>query len=91
MALATWEESTKMKTYEKFERTIHKTIQKSGESSMSFVNHLQVVMDELGAKSIKEFHPFLLLRQSSLGPEDKKKILTGTNGTKWTPRTSSKP
>ena len=63
-ALPTWEESTEMKTYEQFERAICKTVQKSDESSMSFVNRLQVVMDELGAKSVKEFHAFLLFCQN---------------------------
>ena len=47
---------------------------------MSYVNRLQVAMDELGAKSLKEFHAFLLLRQSALSPEDKKRVLTMTNG-----------
>lgn len=79
-ALSTWEESTEMKTYEQFEKAVYKTVQRSDESSMSFVNRLQVAMDELGAKSIKEFHAFLLLRQSSLSPEDKKRVLTMTNG-----------
>ena len=79
-ALSTWEESTEMKTYEQFERAIYKTAQKTDESSMSYVNRLQVAMDELGAKSVKEFHAFLLLRQSALNPEDKKRVLTMTNG-----------
>ena len=79
-ALSSWEESTEMRTYEQFEKAIYKTVQKSDESSMSYVNRLQVAMDELGAKSLKEFHAFLLLRQSALGPEDKKRVLTMTNG-----------
>eukprot|EP00435_Cladocopium_sp_Y103_P051036 s1582_g15.t1 len=79
-ALSSWEESTEIKTYEQFERAVYKTVQKSDESSMSYVNRLQVAMDELGAKSLKEFHAFLLLRQSALSPEDKKKVLTMTNG-----------
>ena len=79
-ALSSWEESSEMRTYEQFERAIYKTVQKQDESSMSYVNRLQVAMDELGAKSIKEFHAFLLLRQSALHPEDKKKILAMTNG-----------
>ena len=79
-ALSTWEESTEMRTYEQFERAIYKTVQRSDESSMSYVNRLQVAMDELGAKSLQEFHAFLLLRQSALSPEDKKRVLTMTNG-----------
>ena len=79
-ALSSWEESTEMKTYEQFEKAVYRTVQKSDESSMSYVNRLQVAMDELGAKSLKEFHAFLLLRQSVLSPEDKKRVLTMTNG-----------
>eukprot|EP00435_Cladocopium_sp_Y103_P045775 s379_g13.t1 len=79
-ALSSWEESSEMKTYDQFEKAVYKTVQKSDESSMSFVNRLQVAMDELGAKSIKEFHAFLLLRQSALTPEDKKRVLTMTSG-----------
>jgi len=78
-ALSSWEESTEMKTYEQFEKAVYRTVQKTDESSMSYVNRLQVAMDELGAKSLKEFHAFLL-RQSILSPEDKKRVLTMTNG-----------
>ena len=69
-----------MKTYEQFERATYKSVQKSCESGMSYVNRLQVAMDELGAKSLKELHAFLLLRQNALSPEDKKRVLTMTNG-----------
>ena len=79
-ALSSWGESTEMKTYEQFEKAVYKTVQKTDESSMSYVNRLQVAMDELGAKSLKEFHAFLLLRQSALSPEDKTRVFTMTNG-----------
>ena len=79
-ALASWEESAEMKTYELFEKAIYKTIQKADESATSYVNRLQVAMDELGNVSVKEVHAFLLLRQSVLSPEDKKKVLTMTGG-----------
>eukprot|EP00435_Cladocopium_sp_Y103_P026438 s424_g6.t1 len=85
-ALSSWEESTEMRTYEQFEKAIYKTVQKSDESSMSYVNRLQVAMDELGVKSIQEFHAFLLLRQSAVTPEDKKRVLTMTNGEMSTKR-----
>ena len=88
-ALSTWEESSEMRTYEQFERAIYKTVQKQDESSMSYVNRLQVAMDELGAKSIKEFHAFLLLRQSALHPEGKKTILAMTNGEMDTAKVSA--
>lgn len=37
-------------------------------------------MDELGDVDVKEFHAFLLLRQSALGVEDRKRVLTMTSG-----------
>lgn len=79
-ALAGWEESADMKTFDLFEKAVYRTLQKSDESTMSFVNRLQVAFTELGNVTIKEFQAFLLLRQSSLGTEDKKRILTMTDG-----------
>ena len=79
-ALASWEESAEMKTYELFENVIYKTMQKSDESTTSFVNRLQVAMDELGQVTVKHFHAFLLLRQSALSQEDKKRVLTMVGG-----------
>ena len=37
-------------------------------------------MDELGVVDVKQFHAFLLLRQSALGVEDRKRVLTMTAG-----------
>ena len=79
-ALSGWEESADMKTFDLFERAVYRTLQKSDESTMSFVNRLQVAFTELGNVTIKEFQAFLLLRQSTLGTEDKKRILTMTDG-----------
>ena len=79
-ALASWEESAEMKTYELFEKALYKTNQKADESTTSFVNRLQVAMDELGTVDVKQFHAFLLLRQSALGLEDRKRVLTMTAG-----------
>ena len=80
-ALSSWEESAEMKTYEVFEKAIYKTTQKADESTTSFVNRLQVAMDELGEVTVQEFHAFLLIRQSALSVEDKKRVLTMTGGT----------
>jgi len=80
-ALSSWEESAEMKTYEVFEKAIYKTTQKADESTTSFVNRLQVAMDELGEVTVQEFHAFLLIRQSALTVEDKKRVLTMTGGT----------
>eukprot|EP00435_Cladocopium_sp_Y103_P005105 s4875_g1.t1 len=81
-ALATWEESAEMVTFEKFERALYKVLQKSDESTMSFTNRLNVAFDDLGDKvKVSDFKAFVLLRQSCLSSEDKRKILTMTGGT----------
>ena len=69
-----------MKTYELFEKAMYKINQKADESATSYVNRLQVAMDELGQVTVKQFHAFLLLRQSALSQEDKKRVLTMTAG-----------
>lgn len=79
-ALSTWEESSEMRTFELSERAIYKTTQRPDESSLSFVNRLQVAFNELGSTTIDEMRAFLLLRQSALTSEDKKKVLTMTQG-----------
>ena len=79
-ALSTWEGPSEMRTFELFERAIYKTTQRPDESSLSFVNRLQVAFNELGSTTIDEMRAFLLLRQSALTSEDKKKVLTMTQG-----------
>ena len=80
-ALATWDESAELQTYEKFEKAIYKTQQKNDESTMSFVNRLTVAFHELGDQTtIKELRAFILLRQSGLSSEDKRKVITMTGG-----------
>ena len=79
-ALASWEETDEMVTFEKFERALYRTTQKSDESTMSFTNRLTVAFDDLGDVKIHDFKAFILLRQSNLNTEDKKKILTMTGG-----------
>ena len=80
-ALSSWEESEEMATYEKFEKVMYRISQKSDESTTSFVNRLGVAFAELGdTVTVKDFHAFVLLRQSCLSVDDKKKILTMTNG-----------
>ena len=80
-ALATWEESSELKTFELFERALYKTVQKADESTASFVNRLMVSFDDVGGDTtLKSVKAFVLLKQSNLNSEDKKKILTMTNG-----------
>ena len=81
-ALSSWEDSEEMVTFDKFERAIYKTNQKVDESTLSFVNRLGVAFTELGDQvTVKDFQAFILLRQSCLSVDDKKKILTMTGGT----------
>lgn len=48
---------------------------------MSFSNRLTVAFDDLGDQiDLKSFKAFILLRQSCLTTEDKKKVLTMTGG-----------
>ena len=80
-ALSTWQETSEMQTYERFERLIYKTLQKSDESTMSYTNRMSVAFQEVGdAVTIGEVKAFLLLRQSALDGEDKRKIISMTNG-----------
>ena len=79
-ALASWEETSEMRTYELFEKAMYRTTQRSDESFMSYVNRLQVAMNDLGNVTVKQCHAFLLLRQSALTAEDRKRVLTMTGG-----------
>ena len=79
-ALSTWEESAELKTYEKVELALYKTTPRSDESTMSYVNRLSVAFDEISKMTIGEIKAFVLLRQSQLQAEDKRKVITMTNG-----------
>ncbi len=79
-ALSTWDGSSEMRAFELFERAIYKTTHRPDESSLSFVNRHQVAFNELGSTTIDEMGAFLLLRQSAVTSEDKKKVLTMTQG-----------
>ena len=79
-AVSTWEEAAEHQTYEKFEKAIYRVVQKSDESTVSYVNRMTVAFQELGDVALKDVQSFVLLRQSALVPEDKKKVITMTNG-----------
>lgn len=80
-ALASWEETAEMKTYEQFEKAMYRITQKSDESTASYVNRMEVAFHDVGdSTTLGEVRAFVLLRQSSLGNEDKKRILTMVNG-----------
>ena len=80
-ALASWEESEEMVTFEKFERALYKIVQKPDESTMSYTNRLNVAFDDLGSEvKVQDVKAFILLRQSCMTSDDKKKVLTMTSG-----------
>ena len=74
------EDSQEIQTFEKFEKALYKISQKSDETTMSYVNRLEVAFQDLGKVSISDMKSFILLRQSYLTSEDKKRILVMTQG-----------
>ena len=80
-ALSAREETSEMKTYELFEKALYKVVQKSDEAPHSFSLRLQAAFDEIGADvKIQEMQAFVMLKQSCLSADDKKKILAMTGG-----------
>ena len=47
---------------------------------MSFVNRLNVAFQDLGEVTVKEMKAFILLKQSALTPDDKRKVIVMTAG-----------
>ena len=81
-ALAPWQETAEMQTYERFEKALYKVTQKNDESFMSYANRLSVAFQELGDQAtVKSFQAFVLLRQSGLPVEDRKRVIAMTEGT----------
>ena len=78
--LSAWEDMSEMKTYELFERPLY-NVSKIHEVSHGFSLRLQAAFDEIADDvTVKQMQAFVMLRQSGLSSEDKKKILTMTNG-----------
>ena len=75
-AISTWEEAEELQVYEKFERALYKTTQRQDESTQSYVNRLAVAFNEIDTRSVQDVRAFILLRQSALSVEDKKKVIT---------------
>ena len=64
-ALASWEETSELKTFELFEKAIYKVTQRPDEATLthSFTMRLQAAFDDLGEKTtLKEMQAFVLLR-----------------------------
>eukprot|EP00435_Cladocopium_sp_Y103_P059980 s1270_g21.t1 len=80
-ALSTWEENDSLKTFELFEKALYKVVQKADEATHSFSLRLNAAFEDLGEKvTVKEMQAFVMLRQSALSNDDKKKVLAMTNG-----------
>eukprot|EP00434_Breviolum_minutum_P008876 symbB.v1.2.007827.t1/scaffold463.1/size291460/8 len=80
-ALSSWEEAAELKTFEQFEKAIYKVVQRNDEATNSFVNRLEVAFHEIGEETtLKQVKAFIMLRQSALSPEDKRKIISMVNG-----------
>ena len=79
--VAAWEDSAELQTYEKFERALYKVQQKQDESVFSYVNRMNVAFAEIPDVTIQEIKAFIMLRQSFLNAEDRKRVLAMTGGT----------
>ena len=81
-ALSTWDEAAELQTYGKCEKALFKVVQKPDETTMSFVNRLAVAFYEMGENvTLKQIKAFIMLRQSALTSEDKRKAITLSGGT----------
>ena len=77
-----WGQSRLEKKYERFERAIFGTIQKSDETHASYLARHEVQYEDLismGA-TLEEMRAYILLRNSGLSADDKKKVIMDANG-----------
>eukprot|EP00435_Cladocopium_sp_Y103_P046045 s2366_g13.t1 len=80
-ALEVWQESEELQTYDQFEKAFYKVSQKGDESVVSFVNRLNVAFNEVGDETtVKQVKAFVLLRQSNLSSEDKRRVISMADG-----------
>ena len=80
-ALSPWEETNELKTFELFEKALYKVTQRPDEAAHSYSLRMQAAFNDLGDQAtIKEMQAFVLLRQSCLSNEDKKRVLAMSNG-----------
>ena len=77
-----WGQSKTEHKYERFERALFGTIQKSDETNTSYIARHEVQYEDLlglGA-TLEEMRAYILLRNSGLNPEDKKRVIVDANG-----------
>ena len=77
-----WGRSTLEEKFERFERAIFTTVQRADESHESYLARHDYQFEELLQMNVgfPEIRAYLLLRNSGLGPEDKKKLVVDANG-----------
>ena len=79
-ALSVWEETAELQTFDKVEKALFRTTQKADESTMSFINRLEVSFHDIRDLKLGQIQAFIMLRQSVLTAEDKRKVLVLSNG-----------
>ena len=77
-----WGSTELEERYEYFEKAIYATTQRHDESNDSFISRMESFFTELIARktTLEEIQAYVLLRQSTLPAEDKKKILLEHGG-----------
>ena len=77
-----WGQSRLEKKYERFERAIFSTIQKNDETNTSYIARHEVQYEDLMSMGaiLEEMRAYILLRNSGLPAEDKKRIIVEANG-----------
>lgn len=77
-----WGKTTLETLYERFERALYTTVQKSDETHESYMARHEVQFEDLltqGAK-LEDIRAYVLLRNSGLSSEEKKKIIVDSEG-----------
>ena len=77
-----WGKSNLEEKFERFERAIFSTSQRSDESHESYLARHDYQFEELLQMGVgfEEIRAYVLLRNSGLGPEDKKKLIVDADG-----------
>ncbi|CAE7230274.1 RE1, partial [Symbiodinium sp. CCMP2456] len=77
-----WGKTALEEKYDCFEKAIYGTIQKADETNDSYVARHDVHFEELlaGGVTLKEVRAYILLRQSQLTADDRKRIVVEMNG-----------
>ena len=77
-----WGKTTLEDKYEKFERAIYGVSQRGDESNESYVARHEILFEDVVAQgaSLSDMRAYILLRNSALSPEDKKRVVIEAKG-----------